>query len=318
MNKKITKEEVLKKSIKIVDKLINFVMIVFFLLLMLIGVYAIYDSYRIYDDSRLGDEIIELRPKVEDGFSILPLKEVNPDIDGWIRIFDTSIDYPVLYSKDNMNYLNVNYNGNYAAGGSIFIDYRNSRDFKDDYTITYGHNMTTGQMYSDIKRYEEKRYFDNHLSGILYTADGLYKVKVLYFSLMNAYNDDAYNLLTYRNDHNAEIIEMFKKRAFNENSDFSGYADKLLLLSTCDAFGSNDRSALLAELTKVSDEEIQNIEKDSSILLEGNGHSDGENEVAKAGKKLGCWFIIILIIIIIIVIIRKIRQQKQTKKTTHE
>ena len=73
MNKKITKEEVLKKSIKIVDKLINFVMIVFFLLLMLIGGYAIYDSYRVYDDSRLGDEIIELRPKIEDGFSILPL-----------------------------------------------------------------------------------------------------------------------------------------------------------------------------------------------------------------------------------------------------
>lgn len=314
MNKKITKEEVLKKTIKIVDKLINFVMIVFFLLLMLIGVYAIYDSYRIYDDSRLGDEIIKLRPKIEDGFSIEPLREVNPDIDGWIRIFDTNIDYPILYSKDNMNYLNVSYNGSYSTGGSIFIDYRNARDFKDDYTITYGHNMTTGQMYSDIKRYEEKRYFDNHLSGILYTADGLYKVKILYFSLMNAYNDDAYNLLTYRNERNGEILEMFEKRAFNENSDFDGSADKLLLLSTCDAFGSNDRSALLAELIKIDDEEMREIEEGSSILLDGGKGDGGENDVEKAGKRLGCFFIIILIIIIIIVVVRKIREKRREQK----
>ena len=241
----------------------------------------------------------------------MPLREVNEDIDGWIRIFDTNIDYPVLHSKDNMEYLNINYDGSYSIGGSIFIDYRNDRDFINDYTITYGHNMVTGQMYSDIKRYEDKRFFDNHLSGVLYTANGVYEIKVLYFSLMNAYNDNAYNLLFFKDGHNAEILDMFKNRAFNESVDIPETANKLLLLSTCDAFGSNDRSALLVELIKIDDDEMKNLEENLSVKYDRNSGDGGENDVSAAGKRLGCWFIIILIIIIIAVIVRKIVEKKR-------
>ena len=83
----------LDKTITIFDKLINLVMIIFFLLLMLIGGYAFFDSYKVYDDTKLNDEIINLKPKVDENYNFEGLREINSDMEGWITIFETSIDY---------------------------------------------------------------------------------------------------------------------------------------------------------------------------------------------------------------------------------
>ena len=49
---------------------------------------------------------------------------------GWVRVQGTNIDYPVVQGEDNDFYLNHDFNKNYLASGSIFMDYRN--DFEND------------------------------------------------------------------------------------------------------------------------------------------------------------------------------------------
>ena len=69
------------------------------------------------------------------------LKEINPEIVGWIKGEGTGIDYPVMQADNNSYYLKHLYNGEYNNNGSIFMDYRNSGDFSDKNTVLYGHHM---------------------------------------------------------------------------------------------------------------------------------------------------------------------------------
>ena len=298
------------RAIRIVDKLINVVMVIFFLLLILIGGYALFDSYKIYDDTRLDDEILNLKPSVDKDFNFTALQEINPDVEGWITIFGTTIDYPILHSKDNLDYLNLDYRKEYALGGSVFTDYRNARDFKDDYTIIYGHNMATGQMFSDVKRYEDREYFSKHLYGALYSRDKVYKIEVVYLAKVDAYKDDVYNLITYANGRNLELMSLVAARALGANN-VGGY-EKLLLLSTCDSYGSNDRTVLLVKLSDAEDEELSEMEEKARKEMEEERNRGVGLEGGWAGfRSLGIWWIFPIIIIIIVIIRRYERESSR-------
>ena len=69
------------------------------------------------------------------------LKKINPDIIAWIRIPDTSIDYPVVQGNDDSYYLTHTFKKTEHAAGAIFLDSDNNADFSDDKNIIYGHNI---------------------------------------------------------------------------------------------------------------------------------------------------------------------------------
>ncbi len=141
------------KSIKIINKIIDFVMTIVFLLLIIIGIYAIYDNYLVQKSGELPEDVLALKPSKEttSDISLKELKELNSDIVGWITLDDTSIDFPVVKGADNDDYLDKNYLHEYSTGGSIFLDYRNDALFGDQYSVIYGHNIRSGLMLSDIK-----------------------------------------------------------------------------------------------------------------------------------------------------------------------
>ena len=256
----------INKIVKILDKLINFITIIFFIIVLAFGLYAIYDAYYIYDNAKLSDEIITLKPKEgEKDFSLASLQEINPDICGWIRIDDTNIDYPIAIGVDNSEYLNIDYKKEYSTAGSIFLDYRNDRDFKDDYSIIYGHNMKADLMFADIKKFVEPQYFEQHDSGTLYTSSGIYKIDILCIARVNAFSDDIYNLLIFKNGRTNELLKSFNSNSiFKRQLEFT-QKDKMILLSTCDSAGSNDRLVLA---TKISRQDEGN-----EIINEGTGSS---------------------------------------------
>ena len=131
--------KIINGLVKLFDKLINHIVLIILLILLLYSGYALYDAYATYEKAELSDEILQYRPEENEKFSLKSIqKDINEDICGWIRIDNTNIDYPVVIGEDNSEYLNNDYKKEYSITGSIFIDYRNDRDFKDDYTIIYG------------------------------------------------------------------------------------------------------------------------------------------------------------------------------------
>lgn len=90
------------------------------------------------------------------------LQAVNGDIVGWIKIPDTQVDYPVLYSHNNKDYLRTTYDGKGNTCGSIFIDCACNNDFSSANTIIYGHNMHDGTMFKTLNLYMEQSFYNEH------------------------------------------------------------------------------------------------------------------------------------------------------------
>src|SRR5699024_5620668 len=82
--------------------------------------------------------------EIRSGFDEL-LKQ-NEDVVGWITIEDTQVDYPILHSSDNIEYLTENYYGNQSRAGSIFMDFRNDITSSDLNTIIYGQDRKSTRL----------------------------------------------------------------------------------------------------------------------------------------------------------------------------
>ena len=92
------------------------------------------------------------------------LKKENPDIVGWIEIEGTNINYPVLQGNDDDYYLTHNYKKEKAKNGAIFLTSKYNWEIPSNNYIIYGDNkMTSDQRFSDLLKYADKDFFNNHL-----------------------------------------------------------------------------------------------------------------------------------------------------------
>lgn len=99
------------------------------------------------------------------------LQAINPDIVAWLRIPGV-LEYPVVRGEDNSYYLNHTVQKTYNIAGSIFLDYRNERDFSDSKNIIYGHNMKDGSMFHVLRNYQDIDFFQEHTDMEVYLPDG--------------------------------------------------------------------------------------------------------------------------------------------------
>ena len=93
------------------------------------------------------------------------LKETNKDCIGWIKIPDTNIDYPVMFTpNDPEKYLHTSFYGKYQFRGLPFLDANSTLqdDMTDNNIIIYGHNMRHEQMFGLLHRYQDRDFWENH------------------------------------------------------------------------------------------------------------------------------------------------------------
>ena len=159
-----------KGTVRLADGIVNLAVLVLFLALAGYGCYAIWDSRQIYSgaDAALYETY---KPQSTDTESFEELQKINPEVIGWLTVYGTSIDYPLVQSDDNQKYVNVNAKGEYALSGSLFLDYRNKADFSDFCNIIYGHHMEKKSMFGEVEEFKEQDFFDSHRYGFLY-SDG--------------------------------------------------------------------------------------------------------------------------------------------------
>ena len=77
-----------------------------------------------------------------------------------------------MKGEDNDKYLSTTFDGKKNSSGAIFMDAANARDFSDQNTFIYGHNMKNGSMFGQLRKYKAKEYYDTNPYFYIYTPDG--------------------------------------------------------------------------------------------------------------------------------------------------
>ena len=173
------------------------------------------------------------------------LSEKNPDTAAWLRMEGTGIDHPVLQGKDNFEYLDRAPSGEYYAGGSLFLDAGNARDFHDPYNMIHGHHMEGGAMFGDLGKYLEQDFFEEHSAGELLTPEGEYALTVLSAGIYDAYDPLIYSVKSEREEVRERILGngCGRELAFRKE-------DRLLALSTCAGSLDDKRTVVFCRMRK--------------------------------------------------------------------
>ena len=122
------------RVIDICNEILSWILMVILVCLFCYGTYGIGDSYVLEQDA-MPQHYEVYRPTEEDSLSFEELQAKNSDVCGWITIYGTHVDYPVVRGTDNSVYLMRDPEGNYMMSGSIFMDCANQREFTDFNTI---------------------------------------------------------------------------------------------------------------------------------------------------------------------------------------
>ena len=236
------------KIINVLDKTVNKILIIMFIILGLFGLYALFDVKEIYDDNNINNLIEKMN---ENNFDILYMQNnINKDICAWIKIYDTQIDYPVVHPSSNSEYLDKDYKKDYSPLGSVFQDTNNDRYFNDQFNVIYAHN-TSKLMFSDIKKFIDKEYFNSHKSGKLYSEKGVYNIDIYSVNIINKDTEYFYKLDILKNNHNNDILDKLKDSIINKRDINIDENDKIIMLSTCNKVGSKERIVLIGKMTKI-------------------------------------------------------------------
>lgn len=171
------------------------------------------------------------------GVDLDQLMTEYPEIIGWIYFENEDISYPIMQSEDNEKYLDKAYDGTYARGGSIFLDYESTKDMSDPHSIIYGHNMADTTMFGRLHRYlQDSAYYDEHKYFRIYTGTSCLRYEII------AYGEVPDNSLVFwtfgpEPERMQDMLEEIKNASLipMEYSYVTG--DRLVTLSTCTAEG---------------------------------------------------------------------------------
>lgn len=161
------------------------------------------------------------------------LKELNPDIIGWIVIPGTNINYPLLKGKTNQYYERRMYDKSGNKYGSIYMDYRNDEVGIAPNTIIYGHNTTNHLMFADLTNYLAPGFLEMHPYLYIYTESKTIKGQILLAYATQEYEENIYLI----DVDIKQYMDMVKKDIKKEESqgeiiEFKGRGN-LITLSTC-------------------------------------------------------------------------------------
>lgn len=190
-----------------------------------------------------------------EGFSVDfdALLEINPDTIAWIRFDEPSIiNYPVVKSADNNEYLTKTFAENDNKLGAIFMDMRNSSDFSDRNTIIYGHHLNVSpDMFSRMHLYEDEEFCKEHPDFYIYTPDGSVRTYTVFSAgVVNAVSDN-YDI-EFASDEEFEQYIQTCRDSSNYQVDVDVNAQsQIVSLSTCTGDQRDERFLLQGVLTAV-------------------------------------------------------------------
>lgn len=175
----------------------------------------------------------------------------NEDMVGWISIDGTTINYPVMQTKDNPNYyLKHNFEKEYSDLGVPYIQ-ENCDILTSDNLIIYGHHITGQRMFGVLENYKDKGFYEEHktIQFDTLTEQAEYEIVAVFKTV--AYSAEGYRYYDFADAENEEefdaYIEKCKELALYDTGVTAEYGDKLITLSTCEYSAPNGRLAVVAK-----------------------------------------------------------------------
>ena len=303
--------------VKVIETVMRVIVAVVAVIIILFAAYSLYDTFYINQHAFSSVELKQFKPVPvdinegngkgngdgsgtdydEDSFA--RLKEVNEDARGWITIYDTNIDYPVVQGSDDLEYASKDIFGNTSITGAIYLKTDNSEDLSDPYNVIFGHHMDNGAMFGDLEKYKEEDYFNSHLGGWLYAGNRFYRLDAFAVMMTDAYDENVYSIgaLTiseridyirnnskfYRqlSDSDMEGLELFESEGIDVLDELqkSGDPAMVLALSTCESAITNGRIVVFCTATPVDVKELPGFSTNGG----GNGGDNTNNDTGTPG-----------------------------------
>lgn len=202
-----------------------------------------------YDEDPFEEEEDREPDEIRSGFD--KLLEHNEHVVGWVTIDDTQIDYPILQTDNNIDYLNKDYNDRVTRAGSIFLDFRNDITTDNKNTVVYGHRMKDGSMFQHLTKFLDEDFLMEHTTFDYDTLYESYEAEI--FSVYNTLTDFNYIETDFESDEEyGELLQKMQEKSRFETDVEVNPDDLIITLSTCDyELDDNDgRLVVHAKLVK--------------------------------------------------------------------
>lgn len=242
--------------LKLANSFLNFIVMISLILAGTYAGYALWDNNQIYAvASNVQADMIKLKPILVDGgekgASFEELLAINQDVCAWVTLDNTNIDFPVLQGETNLTYINRDVYGNFALAGSIFLDSRNDKEFHDTVSLLYGHHMDQSDMFGDLDKFKEEKFFKDNTTGLLILPDRSYDLEIFACILTDASEDAIFEPQEYKADIN-KLLNLAEQKGLHCHADKiselrnSDGSTQILILSTCSAEFTDARTIVLA------------------------------------------------------------------------
>ena len=177
------------------------------------------------------------------------LREVNPDVAGWICIPGTKISYPLVQADDNEYYLDQTWKRARSSVGAIFLECQVSPDLTDFNTIIYGHRMKNNTMFGRLKEYIRGDLYEQAPAVYIATDGGVNR-----YDIFAAYEADVSQLLyvpgVSAREEKEEILRCAAEHSVIDTGISPSPDDRILSLITCTGRGYSSRLTVQAVLTQ--------------------------------------------------------------------
>lgn len=245
----------------------NYIMrkIVYTIITILLISLVLISSYLIFKEKKQNEkqentfedliEIVEenIENQEERKIDINKLYEENKDIVGWLKIDNTTINYPIMQNINDPNYyLHRDFYKNYSSYGTPYM--AKQCNLNSDNIVIYGHHMKNNKMFGELEKYKSKDFYNNHKIITFTTLEKEYSYEIFAVFKTTVYTKNTFRYYENINFENKKMyndfINICKDKSLYQTGIKIKDKEKLITLSTCEYSNKNSRLVIVARKIK--------------------------------------------------------------------